>query len=86
MTKFLNGIKPNIFFTQVTSHSFAFDEEASLVIVPIESCSTGFAYLWNETPVLGTEALTIYADNAFHLPAAPWKSPVQMRRTVEIVI
>ena len=63
-----------------------YDSEANLVVVPIESCSTGFAYLWNETPVLGTEALAIYADNEFHLPAAPWTTPVEFTRTVEIIV
>ena len=40
-----------------------------MVLVTLDACATGFAYLWNETPVLGTEALAIYADNAAHLPA-----------------
>ena len=38
----------------------------------IPSCSVGLAYLWKTTPVIGTEALPIYADNEFQLPAAPW--------------
>ena len=30
------------------------------------------AYLWETTPVLGTEALPMYADDEFRLPGAPW--------------
>jgi len=61
------------------------DSEANMLVVPIESCATGFAYLWNETPVLGTEALSIYADNEAHLPAAPWKTKVQLSGVVETI-
>ena len=43
------------------------------VSTEIPSCSVGFAYLWKSAPVLGTEALPIYAANEFKLPAAPWK-------------
>ena len=50
-----------------------------------ESCATGFAYLWNETPVLGDRALLIYSDNEFKLPAAPWKKEVVLTRTLELV-
>ena len=62
-----------------------FDSEANTVIVSIEACASGLGYLWNETPVLGTEALPIYADDAFHLPAAPWKTEVQLTPTIEII-
>ena len=55
-----------------------FDSAANTVIVPFQACATGLAYQWYETPVIGTEALTIYADNEFHLPAAPWASKVEL--------
>ena len=37
----------------------------------IDSNSTGLAYVWEMTPVLGTEALPIYSTNEFKLPGAP---------------
>ena len=37
----------------------------------IGSDVTAIAYLWELTPVIGTQALPIYADD-FRLPAAPW--------------
>ena len=48
------------------------------ITAQIPSCSVGFAYLWKSAPVLGTEALPIYAANEFKLPAAPWIWPVVM--------
>ena len=57
-----------------------YDSEANTVIVPLQACATGLAYQWYETPVLGTEALNIYADNEFHLPAAPWATKVELAR------
>ena len=39
--------------------------------------STALAYLWETTPVLGTEALPIYANNEYKLPAAPWWTPIE---------
>jgi len=36
------------------------------------SNSTGLAFLWEMTPVLGTEALPIYSTDEFKLPGAPW--------------
>ena len=38
----------------------------------VVSEATALAYLWETTPVLGTEALPIYADNEFRLPGEPW--------------
>ena len=38
----------------------------------IPSNANGLAYLWEETPVLGTGALPLYADDEFGLPGAPW--------------
>ena len=38
----------------------------------IGSDVTAIAYLWELTPVIGTQALPIYADDDFELPAAPW--------------
>ena len=34
--------------------------------------TVALAYLWETTPVLGTEALPMYADDEFRLPGAPW--------------
>ncbi len=53
------------------------DSENSLLVY-FDSCGVGLAYLWNETPVLGTEALPLYSTNNFKLPAAPWKVPVKI--------
>ena len=36
------------------------------------------AYLWETTPVLGTEALPIYADNIYKLPSAPWMTTIDL--------
>ena len=41
----------------------------------IPSCACGLAYLWETTPVLGTRALPMYADDGFGLPGAPWMYP-----------
>ena len=38
----------------------------------VEGSATALAYLWATTPVLGMEALPIYADDGFKLPGAPW--------------
>ena len=35
-------------------------------------CTVALAYLWETTPVLGTEALPMYAADEFRLPGAPW--------------
>ncbi len=67
------------YFKQVENEAF-YDSESNTVVVPFDSCATGFGYLWNETPVLGTEALAIYSANEFQLPAAPWKIEVEMTR------
>ena len=47
----------------VTNQSLSFKVDLSTIAV---------AYLWETTPVLGTEALPIYANNEFKLPGAPW--------------
>ena len=38
----------------------------------VDSSATAVAYLWATTPILGMEALPIYSDDEFKLPAAPW--------------
>ena len=38
----------------------------------VNNRATAIAYLWETTPVLGMEALPMYADNDYKLPAAPW--------------
>merc|ERR1712223_219180 len=42
------------------------------ISLTIPSNSNGLAYLWETTPVLGTGALPMYADDEFGLPGAPW--------------
>ena len=42
----------------------------------VDAYATSIAYLWETTPVLGTEALPIYANNQYRLPAAPWWTPL----------
>ena len=46
------------------------------VHVVLDPTSTGLAYLWNESPVLGTLALPIYAKDSYKLPAGPWQANV----------
>ena len=46
----------------------------------IPKCSVGLAYLWETTPVLGTEALPMYASDRFRLPAGPWLAPVELEQ------
>ena len=38
----------------------------------VDAKASALAYLWETTPVLGTEALPIYANDEFKLPGAPW--------------
>ena len=38
----------------------------------IPSCAVDLAYLWEATPVSGTKALPLYADDMFELPEPPW--------------
>ena len=38
----------------------------------VDTNSTALAYLWETTPVLGTGALPIYANDEYEFPAAPW--------------
>ena len=47
------------------------------ISMTIPSCSVGFAYLWETTPVLGMEGLPMYATDICNLPAAPWIVPVE---------
>lgn len=42
----------------------------------LDDCAKGLAYLWRESPVLGTRALPIYSVDSYGLPAAPWKAQV----------
>ena len=42
----------------------------------IPKCSVGLAYIWETTPVLGTRALPLYADDVDGLPGAPWVKEV----------
>ena len=44
--------------------------------VMLDNSATGLAYLWNETPVLGTKALSIYAEDEYALPGGPWQYDV----------
>lgn len=44
----------------------------------IPSCSIALAYLWETTPVLGTRALPMYADDIFGLPGAPWMKNIDL--------
>ena len=44
----------------------------------IPSCSIALAYLWETTPVLGTRALPLYADDIFGLPGAPWMKNIEL--------
>ncbi len=44
----------------------------------VDATVTTFAYLWETTPVLGTEALPIYADNKYKLPGAPWIMDIRL--------
>jgi len=50
--------------------SVSFAEKTLSMTIP--SNANGLAYLWEETPVLGTGALPLYADDEFGLPGAPW--------------
>ncbi len=54
---------------------------SSSVTVLVPSSATGLAYLWNESPLLVPLAAPIYADDAFGLPAAPFKMPVVIGHT-----
>ena len=42
------------------------------VVGDMAFAATAVAYLWETTPVLGTEALPIYASDEYRLPGAPW--------------
>ena len=85
--KFFSSLKllqKTLNFNQVEG-DVLFDSELNSLTVLFESCPTGFAYLWNETPVLGDQGLAIYGYNEFKLPAAPWKKEVVLTRTLELV-
>ena len=44
----------------------------------VNMSTIALAYLWETTPVLGTEALPIYADNVYKLPGAPWMTVIDL--------
>ena len=52
----------------------------------IPSCSTSLAYLWETTPVLGTNALPMYSDDFFKLPGAPWVKEVEILKTIKKMV
>ena len=60
----------NLLLTQLPVGSVANSDKALSMEIP--SCATALAYLWETTPVLGTKALPLYADDEFELPGAPW--------------
>ena len=58
------------FGTWINVESVSVNGRAISTVIP--ACSVGLGYLWKTVPVLGTEALPIYAANVFKLPASPW--------------
>ena len=58
------------FLIQLPEKSVSNEEKTLSMMIP--SCAVGLAYLWETTPVLGTKALPLYADDMFELPGAPW--------------
>ena len=61
-------------YFQIPPNSVSVNSQSLSMIV--DAYATSIAYLWETTPVLGTEALPIYADNQYRLPAAPWWTPL----------
>ena len=59
---------------QVPANSVTASTQSLSIIVDFKA--TALAYLWETTPVIGTEALPIYADDEFRLPGAPWWTPL----------
>ena len=66
----------HIQFIQLPDESVSFDDQTLSMNLP--SCAVGLAYLWETTPVLGTRALPMYADDEFGLPGAPWIKDVTL--------
>merc|ERR1712223_856335 len=61
---------------KLPDESVSFDDQTLSMNLP--SCAVGLAYLWETTPVLGTRALPMYADDEFGLPGAPWIKDVTL--------
>lgn len=57
---------------QIPKNSVSVSSSGNSLAFQVVSEATALAYLWETTPVLGTEALPIYADNEFRLPGEPW--------------
>ena len=69
------GLVNEIFHNfQIPANSVtALDQSLTMIV---DGKATALAYLWETTPVIGTEALPIYADDEFRLPGAPWWTPL----------
>ena len=63
-------LKSITLWIQLPENSVSNEEKTLSMMIP--SCAIGLAYLWETTPVLGTKALPLYADDMFELPGAPW--------------
>ena len=63
-------LKSITLWIQLPENSVSNLEKTLSMMIP--SCAIGLAYLWETTPVLGTKALPLYADDMFELPGAPW--------------
>ena len=61
---------------QIPANSVTASDQSLTIIV--DGKDTALAYLWETTPVIGTEALPIYADDEFRLPGAPWWTPLNV--------
>ena len=61
---------------QIPANSVTALNQSLTMIVDYKA--TAVAYLWETTPVIGTEALPIYADDEFRLPGAPWWTPLNL--------
>ena len=69
------GLVNEIFHNfQIPANSVTALDQSLTMIVDYKA--TAVAYLWETTPVIGTEALPIYADDEFRLPGAPWWTPL----------
>eukprot|EP00095_Tigriopus_kingsejongensis_P007375 maker-scaffold37_size504123-snap-gene-2.16 protein:Tk07375 transcript:maker-scaffold37_size504123-snap-gene-2.16-mRNA-1 annotation:"Zgc:56454" len=47
--------------------------ENKILVDVTGGCSSALAYLWEDVPVLAYKGAPIYANDAFRMPAAPWK-------------
>ena len=71
------GLVNEIFHNfQIPANSVTALDQSLTMIVDVKA--TALAYLWETTPVIGTEALPIYADDEFRLPGAPWWTPLNV--------